>query len=147
MANQLLDRPDTTYRRYVAHRQGFGQRYIDAHGNTLRTVDISASAISRYITLSVPKTSLGTPTHGWGFTVVLTGQDGFSSDQARSFAPTPQQFQFGVCASVSSDPHCTVDANGVPEAMDILTPQGVSQSDELDYTKHSQVVLQDVTMP
>ncbi len=59
--------------------QGFGQRYIDANGNTVGTITISANAISRFITFSVPTSSLGgTPTSGWGFTVVLTGQDGFS---------------------------------------------------------------------
>ncbi|HEX9546317.1 MAG TPA: glucodextranase DOMON-like domain-containing protein, partial [Acidimicrobiales bacterium] len=79
--------------------QGFGQRYIDAHGTTMGTVSISANAISRFITFSVPTASLGgAPASGWGFTVVLTGQDGFSPDQARSFAPTAQSFQFGVCA-------------------------------------------------
>ena len=57
-----------------------------------------ANAISRFITFSVPKASLGQPGPGWGFTVVLTGQDGFSPDQARGFQPTPQDFQFGVCA-------------------------------------------------
>ena len=41
--------------------QGFGQRYIDAHGTTLGTVAISANQISRFITFSVPKSSLGTP--------------------------------------------------------------------------------------
>ena len=131
--------------------QGFGQRYVDAHGNTLGTVNISASAISRYIMFSVSKASLGTPGPGWGFTVVLTGQDGFSPDQARGFAPTPQPFQFGVCAAPSTDPHCitdqaTINAT-VPKAVDIVTPAGVSQSDELDYTKHNPVVLQDVTIP
>jgi carbohydrate-binding DOMON domain-containing protein len=96
----------------------------------------------------VPASSLGgVPGSGWGFTVVLTGQDGFSPDQARSFAPTPQPFQFGVCAAPSSDPHCTVDPNTVPKAMDILTPAGVSQSDELDYTLHHPVTLQDVIIP
>jgi len=128
--------------------QGFGQRYIDAHGTTLGTVNISANAISRFITFSVPTTSLGgTPASGWGFTVVLTGQDGFSPDQARSFAPTPQPFQFGVCATAGSDPHCTFDPNKVPKAMDVLTPAGVLQSDELDYTLHNPVTLQDVTIP
>jgi len=29
----------------------------------------------------------------------------------------------------------------------VLTPAGVSQSDELDYTTHQPVVLQDVTIP
>ncbi len=127
--------------------QGFGQRYIDAHSNTVGTINISANAISRFITFSVPTSSLGTPVSGWGFTVVLTGQDGFSPDQARAFTSTPGQFTFGVCATVNSDPHCTVNPNTVPKAMDILTPPGVSQSDELDYTKHNPVVLQDVTIP
>jgi glucan 1,4-alpha-glucosidase len=127
--------------------QGFGQRYVDASGATLGTVQISANQISRFITFSVPKATLGTPTSGWTFTVVLTGQDGFSPDQARTFAPTPQDFQFGVCATTSNDPHCTVDPNTVPKAIDVLTPAGVLQSDELDYTVHQPVTIQGVTMP
>jgi glucoamylase len=127
--------------------QGFGQRYIDASGTTVGTISISANQISRYITFSVPTASLGgTPGSGWGFTVVLTGQDGFSPDQARSFASTPQAYQFGVCATASTDPHCIVDPNTVPKAMDVLVPSGVDQSTELDYTL-GPVVIQDVTVP
>jgi glucan 1,4-alpha-glucosidase len=114
--------------------QGFGQRYVDAIGNALGTVSISANPISRFITFSVPKASLGTPGPGWGFTVVLTGQDGFSPDQARGFAPTPQEFQFGVCATASADPHCTFDPSLVPKALDVIPAPGVLQSTELDYT-------------
>jgi carbohydrate-binding DOMON domain-containing protein len=44
------------------------------------------------------------PGPGWGFVVVLTSQDGFSPDNARSFTPTTQEFQFGVCATASADP-------------------------------------------
>jgi len=128
--------------------QGFGQRYVDAHGNTVGTVSISANAISRFITFSVPTASLGrAPASGWGFTVVLTGQDGFSPDQARGFAPTPQPYNFGVCATASADAHCTFDPSRVPKAMDVLTPAGVLQSDELDYTHHNPVTLLDVTIP
>jgi glucoamylase len=128
--------------------QGFGQRYINAQGTGQGTIAISANAISRFITFSVPTTSLGgTPGSGWGFTVVLTGQDGFSPDQARGFAPTPQPFAFGVCATASADPHCTADPNTVPKAVDVITPQGVSQSNELDYTLHNPVVITDVTVP
>jgi glucoamylase len=127
--------------------QGFGQRYLDAGGATQGTVTITANAVSRFITFSVPKASLGgTPGSGWGFTVVLTGQDGFSSDQARGFAPTPQPFEFGVCPTTSSDPHCTFDPNLVPKAVDVITPQGVSQATELDYTL-GPVVLQGVNIP
>jgi carbohydrate-binding DOMON domain-containing protein len=129
--------------------QGFGQRFIDAHGTTLGPVTISANAISRYITFSVPAAALGTPTTGWAFSVVLTGQDGFSPDQARAFTSTPGAYSFGVCAPTSnlSDPHCTFPADQVPKAMDVLTPPGVQQSDELDYTAHNPVVIQGVTMP
>lgn len=127
--------------------QGFGQRYEDASGATLGTVSISGNSISRYITVRVPKASLGQPASGWGFTVVLTGQDGFSTDLARGFQPTPASFQFGVCAKASVDPHCTADPGSVPKLMDVITPAGVVQSDEVDYTLHAPVVLRGVVIP
>ncbi len=127
--------------------QGFGQQFFDTGGTTLGTIAIRANAISRFITFSVPKSALGTPTSGWAFTVVLTGQDGFSPDQARGFQPTPQDFQFGVCAAASSDQHCTADPSTVPKAMDVLTPGDVMQSDELDYTMHEPVTIAPVVMP
>ena len=126
--------------------QGFGQRYIDAHGATLGQIDIGGNRVSRAITFSVTKASLGQPGPGWRFGVVLTGQDGFSSDQARGFQPTPQDYQFGVCATASADPHCTVNPNTVPKAMDILTPAGVAQSTALDYTL-GPVVIPSVPIP
>jgi glucoamylase len=127
--------------------QGFGQRFVDASESTLGTIGIRGNAISRNITFAVPKAALGTPAPGWGFTVVLTGQDGFSGDQARGFTPTPQGFQFGVCATASSDPHCTFAPGNVPKAMDVLTPAGTTQSDELDYTLHSPVTIAPVVVP
>jgi carbohydrate-binding DOMON domain-containing protein len=129
--------------------QGFGQRFVDADEATLGTIGVRGNAISRNITFAVPKAALGTPGPGWGFTVVLTGQDGFSGDQARGFQPTPQPFQFGVCASASSDPHCTFDPGQVPKALDVLTPTGVAQSTELDYTltTPNPVTIAPVVMP
>jgi glucan 1,4-alpha-glucosidase len=121
--------------------QGFGQQYVDASGATLGQVTISGNAVSRYITFSVTKASLGMPGPGWRFAVVLTGQDGFSPDQARGFTPTPQPFQFGVCATASSTPRCTADPGTVPKAMDTLSAQS-----ELDYTQHP-VVLSSVAIP
>ena len=128
--------------------QGFGQRFVDANGTTVGSVNgIKGNSISRYITFSVDKSALGgTPTSGWAFTVTLTGQDGFSPDQARSFTPMPQPYNFGVCATASADPHCTFDPNAVPKVMDTIPPTGVSQSTELDYTV-GPVVLQGVTLP
>ena len=121
--------------------QGFGQRFENASGATLGTVNIRANSLSRFITFSVSKAALGQPGPGWKFTVVETGQDGFSGDQARSFAATPQDFAFGVCATASADPHCTANPSTVPKVIDVLTPAGVLQSDELDYTLHSPVTI------
>ncbi len=71
---------------------------------------------------------------------MLTGQDGFSSDQARGFAPTPQPFPFGVCAAGDPSPICSVDPATVPKAIDVITPDGVSQATELDPTLGPPVV-------
>ena len=143
--NYTIDPADAWSR--LIEVQGFGQRFIDANTNTVGSVAISANAISRYITFSVAKTALGgTPAAGWLFTVTLTGQDGFSHDQARTFTATPQPYNFGVCATPSSDVHCTFDPNLVPKVVDTLVPSGVLQSEELDYTQHSPVVLHGVPM-
>ncbi|HEY1319843.1 MAG TPA: glucodextranase DOMON-like domain-containing protein, partial [Streptosporangiaceae bacterium] len=126
--------------------QGFGQQYVDASGATLGQVDIKGNDISRYITFSVTKASLGTPASNWRYTVVLTGQDGFSSDQARGFAATAQPFLFGVCAPGGSAAVCSADPGSVPRAVDVITPAGVSQATELDPTLGS-VVIQPVLVP
>jgi glucoamylase len=120
--------------------QGFGQRFIDASGATVGSVQIGANDITRFITFSVSKAALGgTPTSGWGFTVVLTGQDGFSPDQARGFQPLAQEFQFGVCtatAVAAGNPICDVAPDRVPKALDVITPTGVDQVNELNPIGH-----------
>jgi glucoamylase len=130
--------------------QGFGQQFVDPSGKTLGTVTIGANAVSRFITFSVQKAQLGaTPTSGWAFTVTLAGQDGFSSDEARAFTATPDPggFTFGVCASASNDPHCTVSPTTVPKVMDTIVPSGTTQTAELDYVANHPVVLTGVAIP
>ena len=78
--------------------------------------------------------------------MVLTGQDGFSPDQARSFTPTPGAFTFGVCAPGGTAPVCSADPDTVPKAVDVITPAGVSQATELDPTL-GPVVIQPVPVP
>jgi glucan 1,4-alpha-glucosidase len=126
--------------------QGFGQRFVDASGATVGTISIRADDISRYITFSVPRSALGpgNPGAGWGFTVTMTAQDGFSSDQARTFAATPQPFNLGRCATDdASDPHCTTPLDQLPKVMDAL-PSG---PDALDYTVHKPVTLSPAVVP
>jgi hypothetical protein len=130
--------------------QGFGQRFVNGAGATVGSVSIRANAVTRFITFTVSKGALGgTPAAGWTFAVVLTGQDGFSPDQARGFQQPAQDFQFGVCtaaAVAAGSPICVVDPATVPKAMDIVTPAGVDQAAALDPTAPP-VVVPGVVVP
>jgi glucoamylase len=127
--------------------QGFAAPvWADASGNTVGTPQVLASQSDGTITIALPEAQFGTPGPNWGFSVVLTGQDGFSPDQARGFAPTAQPFLFGVCAPGGNQQICTSDPNTVPKAVDVITPSGVSQATELDPTL-GPVVVQPVIVP
>jgi glucoamylase len=127
--------------------QGFASpAWQDASENSVGTPQVLASQSDGTITIALPEAQFGTPGPNWGFTVVLTGQDGFSSDQARGFAATAQPFLFGVCAPDNTGPICLADPSTMPKAMDVTTPQGVSQATELDPTR-GPVVIQPVSVP
>jgi glucoamylase len=127
--------------------QGFaGPVWKDASGNTVGTPQVLATQSDGTITIALPEAQFGTPSSGWGFTVVLTGQDGFSPDQARAFTPTPGAFTFGVCAPGGTSPICAADPAAVPKAVDVITPTGVSQATELDPTQ-GPVTIAPVTVP
>jgi glucoamylase len=127
--------------------QGFASPvWVNAAGNSVGTASALAVQADQTITVALPEAQFGTPTSGWGFSVVLTGQDGFSPDLARAFTATPGAYTFGVCAAGNNAPICSVDPSTVPQAMDVLTPPGVSQATELNPTL-GPVVIQPVTAP
>jgi glucoamylase len=113
--------------------QGFRDpTFVDASGATVGTATVTASQASKAITIAVPAAALGRPGSGWVFTVVLHGQDGFSGDQARGFAPTAQPFLFGLCQPGLSSPICGIDPGTAPKVMDTIPPAGVDQTTELN---------------
>jgi glucoamylase len=127
--------------------QGFASPvWVNAAGNSVGTASALAVQADKTITVALPEAQFGTPTSGWGFSVVLAGQDGFSPDQARAFTATPGAYSFGVCAPGGTAPICSVDPSTVPKAMDVITPAGVSQASELNPTR-GPVVIQPVTVP
>ena len=127
--------------------QGFASPvWVDAAGDSAGTASALAVQADKTITVALPEAQFGTPTSGWGFSVVLAGQDGFSPDQARAFTATPGAYSFGVCATGGTAPICSVDPATVPKAMDVITPAGVSQATELNPTL-GPVVIQPVTVP
>ncbi len=127
--------------------QGFASPvWVNPAGNAVGTASALAVQADKTITVALPEAQFGTPASGWGFSVVLAGQDGFSSDQARAFTATPGAYSFGVCAPGGTAPICQVDPSTVPKAMDVITPAGVSQATELNPTL-GPVVIQPVTVP
>ncbi len=128
--------------------QGFGAApvWVNPGGTSLGTARFVVDQPSDTATIVLPRSAFGSVAAGWTFTVALTGQDGFSPGSARTWAPTPQQFQFGVCATGGSQPICSVDPNTVPKVMDTITPAGVDQATELN-PLNGPVTLTGVTVP
>ena len=127
--------------------QGFAAPvWVNAAGDSLGSLQMVVDQTSGTVTLILPKSVFGTVGRSWTFTLALTGQDGFSNDQARAFAATPQPFEFGVCASGNRSPICGVDPGTVAKVMDTITPADVDQGTELDPTG-GPVTLTGVTVP
>jgi glucoamylase len=127
--------------------QGFAAPvWVDAAGNSVGTAFMLTDDANNTMTLALPEAQFGTPGPGWGFTVALTGQNGFSADQARGFTQPAGAYTFGVCPVGDMSLICALDPSTMPEAIDVLTPPGVLQSTELDPTA-GPVVLQPVTVP
>ena len=127
--------------------QGFASPvWDDKNNNSLGSAQFVVDQPSRTATLVMPASSFGTVGSGWAFTVALTGQDGFSADQARAFTATPGPFTFGVCAPGGTSPICQVPPGQVAKVIDTITPTGVTQSGELDPTA-GPVVLHGVAVP
>ncbi|HEY1620716.1 MAG TPA: glucodextranase DOMON-like domain-containing protein [Streptosporangiaceae bacterium] len=131
----------------LVEAQGFAApSWTSAQGSQVGTAYLLADQATKTVTIALPEAQFGTPGPGWAFTVVLTGQDGFSSDQARAFTTAPGAYTFGVCALSRTSPICALDPSTVPKAMDVLTPAGVSQDTELDPVP-GPVVIQPVIVP
>ncbi|YCK41067.1 glucodextranase DOMON-like domain-containing protein [Actinomadura sp. ATCC 39365] len=127
--------------------QGFAAPVlVGADGRGRGGAAVRVSGATRTITVALPRSTFGTPGPGWRFAVVLTGQDGYAADQARGFAATPEPYRFGVCPEGGGAPLCAADPGTVPKALDVLTPDGVSQADELNPLL-GPVTLRAVTVP
>jgi glucoamylase len=128
--------------------QGFASPvWVNPSGSQVGTpTAVVASTVAKTITIALPEAEFGTPTSGWTFTVAMTGQDGFSSDQAIPFTANPGAYTLGVCPVGGTEPICSLNTSTVPEVMDTITPPGVSQDTELDPTL-GPVALQGVTVP
>ena len=73
--------------------QGFASPvWVNASGGQVGTpTAVVASTVANTITIALPEAEFGTPAAGWTFTVAITGQNGYSADQAISFTPNSRR--------------------------------------------------------
>jgi glucoamylase len=128
--------------------QGFASPvWVNSSGGQVGTpTAVVASTVANTITIALPEAEFGTPASGWTFTVAITGQNGYSTDQAISFTTNPGAYTLGVCPVGGTEPICLLKPTAVPEVMDTITPPGVTQDTELNPVL-GPVVLQGVTVP
>ena len=86
--------------------QGFADPvFVDASGASLGTVSVQASQASGFITAIVPLAALGTPGRGLGVHGrAAPARTGSRPTRPAASPPTPQDFQFGVCAAGRDQP-------------------------------------------
>jgi glucoamylase len=127
--------------------QGFASPvWVDASGASLGAAQMIEDQPAGTVTMVMPTSAFGTVGPNWIFTVALTGQNGFNSDQARGFTQPAGTDTFGVCPVPDTAPICSADPSTMPEVMDTIPPTGVSQATELNPTS-GPVVLHGVTVP
>ena len=143
---------DRARRRLERATRGPGVRLAGldvAFRRQLGTAQFVADAPSRTATLIVPESTFGTVGSGWVFTVALTGQDGFSPGQARTFTQPAGGVHVRCLPHQRHDGRVSAtNRSTVPKVMDTVPPAGVSQATELNPDLHpSGVQLQGVTVP
>jgi glucoamylase len=113
--------------------QGFASPvWVNASGASLGAAQMIEDQPAGTVTMVMPTSAFGTVGSGWIFTVALTGQNGFSSDQARGFTQPAGPDTFGVCPSGDTAAICSLSPSSMPEAIDTITPTGVTQDTELN---------------
>jgi glucoamylase len=145
-ANYTIAPADAWSQRVEVQGFGIAPVWVNPGGTALGSPQFVVDQASDTATIVLPRSAFGSVASGWTFTVALTGQDGFSPGSARTWAATPQQYNFGVCAAGNTAPICSVDPNTVPKVMDTITPSGISQATELN-PLNGPVRLQGVTVP
>lgn len=115
---------------YRVDASGFGRGITDADGASLGTPDVFASFDGDTAVVSIPKSAVGGDLSGWEVLPVVGSED---RGTLRPVGVDAQPYVFGGASEGAAD-----DA---PRVVDLITPEGVSQGDALDYGPDSPASL------
>ncbi|WP_303650784.1 glycoside hydrolase family 97 catalytic domain-containing protein [Halorubrum ezzemoulense] len=107
---------------YRIDASGFAKGITDADGGDLGTPEVFVSFESNTAVVSVPKSAVGGDISGWEVAPVVGSEDRGS---LRAVAEEAGTFVFGGAREGA--------AGNAPRVVDLVTPDGVSQADALDY--------------
>jgi glucoamylase len=108
--------------------------WVDSSGASVGAAQMIEDQSAGTVTVVLPTSAFGTVGAGWVFTLGLTGQNGYNTDQVRGFTQPAGAYTFGVCPVPDVAAICSADPSTMPEAIDTITPTGVSQATELNPT-------------
>jgi hypothetical protein len=108
---------------YRVGANGFGTGLVDANGQGVATPEVFASFESNTAVVSIPKSALGgADISDWEVVPVVGSED---QGPLRPVATEASTFVFGGAKSGA--------AGNAPRVIDMITPEGVAQSEALDY--------------
>lgn len=107
---------------YAVWVEGWHQKLFSADGSELQAaVRAVTDPIHRRVTIQVPKSAIGAPQPGWGYIVLVLGQEGFPASDSlrvREVMRVAQEWRFG-----GGD-----DSGYDPNVIDLLAPAGVQEA-------------------
>lgn len=109
---------------YAIWVEGWNQRVFASDGSEVGGITAAVDAVNNVVSITVPKSIIGSPEPGWGFQVFVLGQEGFPSQgnlRVREVVEQAAEWRFG-----GGD-------NGIydPNVIDMLVPAGRSQEEML----------------
>ncbi|MGM0448591.1 MAG: glycoside hydrolase family 97 catalytic domain-containing protein [Methanobacteriota archaeon] len=112
---------------YRVDASGFAAGVVDAEGNELGSPDTFASLDENVAIVSIPKTTLGETNISDWEVLPIVGSEDFGS--FRDVRVDAGGYVFGGATDGAAD--------NAPRVIDMITPEGVSQADALDYDADS----------
>jgi len=109
---------------YAIWVEGWNQKVFAADGSEVGGMTAAVDSVNNAVSISVPKSVIGSPKPGWGFQVFVLGQEGYPAQgnlRVREVMAQAAEWRFGGGDDGMYDPN----------VIDMLVPAGRSQEEIL----------------
>jgi carbohydrate-binding DOMON domain-containing protein len=109
---------------YAIWVEGWNQKVFAADGSEVGGITAAVDSVNNVVSISVPKSVIGSPEPGWGFQVFVLGQEGYPAQgnlRVREVMTQAAEWRFGGGDDGMYDPN----------VIDMLVPAGRAQAEIL----------------